>query len=234
MSSVASSDGQVMTLGGSWWEGDWDLALCIHFLIKYSYPENKVVLSHFLGGKKNKQSGSERFRQVQITLRIPKISERKWSNASFSQEVSEWNKINEKSFWIYQQYLMMSSEQLYVYSKHALTKNNGNTIMRRRRKSGTTNLLNMYFLPGVMYKASSGPSPLISNSQEFYKVGSIMDPIFRWKTNRFKVPGSEWFSLYNRLTIELNQHQRVWLWKVYTSPLYYIKARMLLLAGRIK
>lgn len=58
--------------------------------------------------------------------------------------------------------------------------------MRRRRKSGTTNLLNMYFLPGVMYKSSSGPSPLISNSQEFYKVGSIMDPIFGEKQTGLK------------------------------------------------
>ena len=116
---------------------------------------------------------------------------------------------------------MMSSEQLYVYSKHALAKNNGNTIMRRRRKSGTTNLLNIYFLPGIIYKSSSGPSSLISNSQKFYEVGSIMDPIFRWKTNRFKVPGSEWFSLYNRLTIKLNQHQSLTLKSVHFATVLY-------------
>lgn len=80
---------------------------------------------------------------------------------------------------------MMSSEQLYIYSNHELTKNNGNTVIRRRRrKGGITNLLNIYFFPGIMYKSSSGPGPLISNSQKFCEVGSIMDPIFKKQANK--------------------------------------------------
>lgn len=35
-----------------------------------------------------------------------------------------------------------------------------------------------------MYKSSSGPGPLISNSQKFCEVGSIMDPIFKKQANK--------------------------------------------------
>ena len=107
-------------------------------------------------------------------------------------------------------------------------------MRRRRRKSGTTDLLNVCFLPGIMYNSSSGPIPLVSNSHKSCEVDSIMDPISgEKKKNSFKVAVSELSSLYNRLIIEPSQSQGVWSWNVYTLPLYCIKARMLIL-GRIK